>query len=98
MRPYHIRQLIVVASISATITILALKVFGYLQLTTQGSSSETEFTTISPSTTQPASLPAGQSAISIKCLNGYALLPSPDNASQIRILADQYGQPIRCKP
>jgi hypothetical protein len=98
MRPYNIRNLIVVASVSATITVLALKASGYLQLSPHNSSSEpTPLTTIGAHKDQPASLPSGQSVIKLTCLNGYALLQVGTNPATTRILADQHRLPIKCR-
>ena len=98
MRPYNIRNLIVIASVSATITVLVLKASGYLQLESKNSSSEaTYLTTIGANKDQPSSLPSGESAIKLICLNSYALLQSDANATTTRLLADQHGLPIKCQ-
>jgi hypothetical protein len=98
MRPYNIRNLIVVTSVSATITVLVLKAFGYLQLGSHNSSSEvTSLTTIGASKDRPSSLPSGESATKLTCLNGYSLLQPGGNTATTLILADQHGLPIKCQ-
>jgi hypothetical protein len=98
MRPYNIRNLIVVASISATITVLALKASGYLQLGPQDNNHEaTSLTTIGANKDQPSSLPLGESQTKLRCLNGYALLQTGGNGTTTLILADQYHLPIKCQ-
>jgi hypothetical protein len=100
MRPYHIRQLIVVASISATITVLVLKVSGYLLLPTTvvSSSNDLELTSISASKDSTSSLLSDQSETTLTCLNGFALLQTKQSSQQTLILADKNGLAIKCQP
>lgn len=98
MRPYNIRNLIVVASVSATITVLALKASGYLQLDPHDNKHEaTSLTTIGATKDQPSSLPLGESETKLTCLNGYALLQAGENGTTTLILADQHRLPIKCR-
>ncbi|MFT6310355.1 MAG: hypothetical protein ACJAQS_000720 [Porticoccus sp.] len=100
MRPYHIRQLIVVASISATVTVLVLKVSGYLLLPTTvvSSSNDLELTSISASKDSTSSLLSDQSDTTLTCLNGFALLQTKQSPQQTLILADKNGLAIKCQP
>ncbi|MFQ3323552.1 MAG: hypothetical protein ACI90U_001375 [Pseudomonadales bacterium] len=100
MRPYHIRQLIVVASISATITVLVLKVSGYLLLPTTvvSSSNELKFTSISATKDSTSSLLSDQPDTTLTCLNGFALLQTKQSPQQTLILADKNGLAIKCQP
>jgi hypothetical protein len=97
MRPYNIRNLIVVASVSATITVLMLKTSGYLQIGSPNSSRAASLTTISADKDLPSSLPSGESATKLTCLNSYALLQPSANTTTTLILADQHGLPIKCQ-
>jgi hypothetical protein len=97
MRPYNIRNLIVVASVSATITVLVLKSSGYLHLRSYNSNSQDmPLTTIVANKEQPFILPTGKSAITLTCLNGYALLQTSSNPATTHILADQHSLPVKC--
>lgn len=98
MRPYNIRNLIVVASVSATITVLALKASGYLQLGPHDNNREAaSLTTIGANRDQPSSLPVGESETKLTCLNGYALLQTAGNGTTTLILADRHRLPIKCR-
>jgi hypothetical protein len=97
MRPYNIRNLMVAASVSATITVLALKASGYLQLSSHNSSDAISLTTIKANKDQPSSLPSDASAIKMVCLNNYALLQQGGDSATTLILADQHGLPIKCQ-
>lgn len=97
MRPYNIRNLIVVASVSVTITVLALKASGYLHLGPYNTNSQdTPLTTIGANKGQPSILPTNKSAITLTCLNGYALLQTSSNPATTHILADQHSLPVKC--
>jgi hypothetical protein len=97
MRPYNIRNLIVVASVSVTITVLVLKASGYLHRGPYNTNSQDmSLTTIGANKDQPSILPTSKSAITLTCLNGYALLQASSNPATTRILADQHSLPIKC--
>ncbi|MFT4997793.1 MAG: hypothetical protein ACJA0M_000451 [Chitinophagales bacterium] len=100
MRPYHIRRLIVVASISATITVLMLNVLGYLLLptTVASKSNDLKFTSISVGIGSSSSLPSGQSDTTLRCLNGFAMLKTKQSTHHSLILADKNGVAIKCQP
>ena len=85
MRPYHSRHMIAAAAVSATVTVLVLKVGGYVSANTM------QLSTVAVKAAHQ--LPAS-TQLEISCRHGLTMLTI--NTTGNRVITDHQGHPVSC--